>query len=169
MPINLLKEYNNLLELGAFNVRQRTESLKRIFDRDFVDCDPIIFNNKKVTPTPVNGVITMETLFSHLTTVMEDKKLRNRVFDNHRAVRLHWIKFHLLLKKQNNVLTFSVQEPEGVRTYIYDVEEKYVVILEPLRNGIEYYLLTAYKLSGKDAERNKILSKYNKRRLDQIV
>ncbi|AZA78710.1 hypothetical protein EG347_14950 [Chryseobacterium sp. G0186] len=167
MPLNLLKEYNKLLELGALSVSQRNESLNRIFCRDFVNCDPIVFNNKKITPTPLEGVVTMDTLFFHLTTVMEDKKLRNRIFDHHRAIRLHWVKFHLLLKKQN-VLTFSVKEPEGIRTYIYDAEEKYVIILEPLRNGIEYYLLTAYKLTGKDAERNKILSKYKKRKLDQL-
>lgn len=168
MPINLIKEYNQLLELSAFTTYQRTISLKGIFDRDFINCNSISFNNKRITPTPQDGVVTMDTLFFHLTTVMVDKVLRNRIFDNDRAVRLHWVKFHLLLKKQN-VLTFSVQEPEGFRTYIYDVEEKYVVVLEPKREGNEYYLLSAYKLTGKDTKRDKILAKYNKRRLDILL
>lgn len=65
------------------------------------------------------------------------------------------------------MLHFSVREPAGVRTYIYDKNEKYVVILEPLRRVDEYYLLTAYHLTGKDAKRNKILKKY-KRKLDEL-
>ncbi|MCT3692637.1 hypothetical protein HZQ92_13755 [Elizabethkingia anophelis] len=168
MPLNLIKKYNDLLELSAFNELQRKNSLLSIFNRDFVNCDPIIFNKKKVTPTPVDGQDHMDRLFFHLTTVMENKVLRNRVYDNHIAIRLHWIKFHLLLRK-NNTLRFSVKEPEGIRTYIYDIEEKYVVVLEPLKNVNEYYLLTAYKLTGKDAKRDKILSKYKKRRLDELV
>lgn len=66
------------------------------------------------------------------------------------------------------MLIFSVKEPEGFRTYIYDKDEKYVIILEPLRNKNEYYLLTAYYLSGKDSKRDKIVKKYN-RRLDEIL
>lgn len=64
------------------------------------------------------------------------------------------------------MLSFSVQEPEGIRTYIYDVDENYVIVLEPLRNRDEYYLLTAYYISGKDAKRDKMLKKY-KRRLSE--
>lgn len=45
--------------------------------------------------------------------------------------------------KADDVLHFSVQEPEGVRTYIYDKTERYVIVLEPLRKVNAYYLLTA--------------------------
>lgn len=67
------------------------------------------------------------------------------------------------------MLYFSVAEPRSVRTYIYDVDEKYVIVLEPRRNGSAYYLLTAYHLEGKDAARNKILNKYNRRRLPDLL
>ena len=77
------------------------------------------------------------------------------------------MKFHIDESKDDDVLQFSVKEPEGVRTYIYDKTEKYVVVLEPLRKVNEYYLLTAYHLTGKDAKRNKILKKY-KRKLNEI-
>ena len=36
---------------------------------------------------------------------------------------------------------FSVKEPEGYKTYFYDNDEKYVVVLEPLRNKNEYYFI----------------------------
>jgi hypothetical protein len=84
-----------------------------------------------------------------------------------RSVRLHWIRFHIEERKKDDMLHFSVQEPEGVRTYIYDIIEKYVIVLEPLRNNGEYYLLSAYYLTGKDAQRDKILRKY-RRKLNTI-
>ena len=66
------------------------------------------------------------------------------------------------------MLCFTVKEPEGNRTYIYDKTEKYVIVLEPLRNGTEYYLLSAYHVQGKDARRNKIERKY-RRKLDILL
>lgn len=99
---------------------------------------------------------------------MIDKTTRKREFDRHRAERLHWVSFHLEKKKEENLLIFSVEEPEGIRTYIYDKMEEYVIILEPLRKKQEYYLLTAYKLTGKDGKRDKIMKKY-KRRMSNLV
>lgn len=71
--------------------------------------------------------------------------------------RLYWVRYHIDEKKQQNILQFSAIEPEGIRTYIYDCEEKYAVVLEPLKKVDAYYLLTAYHLTGKDPKRNKIL------------
>ena len=78
------------------------------------------------------------------------------------------IKFHIEESKQDNVKVFSVQEPDGIRTYIYDVDEQYVIVLEPLRNRDEYYMLTAYHLEGKDMARKKMDKKY-KRRIGSVV
>ncbi len=169
MAFNLIKNYNQLLELDSLNESQRKVSLAKIFNRDFVDGNQVVFNQKPITPTPLDGVIKMDTLFTHLTTVIVDKVTRKREFDQHRAVRLHWVKYHLEGNKDDNMYLFSVKEPDGYRTYLYDEEEKYVVVLEPLRKENVYYLLSAYHLKGKDAERDKIMSKYNKRRLDVLL
>lgn len=168
MPLNLLKIYNQLLELDSLNENQRTQSLKGIFNRDFVENINIKFRNKSIKPTPVNGQIEMDTLYKHLTCLLEDKIIRNRVFDIHRSRRLHWVRFHLEEQKTKNVLVFSVREPEGVRTYIYDKDEKYVIVLEPLKKQSEYYLLSAYYVRGKDAAREKFEKKY-KRRLPDLL
>lgn len=168
MAFNLLKKYNQLLELDSFNEFQRKQSLKQIFNRDFENDTPIFFNEKHVCPTPVDGKIVMETLFSHLITVIVDKATKKREYDNHRAIRLHWVKYHLNKGKTENMYLFSVNEPDGLRTYIYDKDEKYVVVLEPLKNVNKYYLLTAYYLTGKDAVRDKIMAKYKKRRLKEV-
>lgn len=168
MPFNLLKKYNELLELGALNEFQRKQSLIRLFDRDFTNNPNLSFKGKAITPTPIDGDIKMSTLFTHLTTEVVDRATKKREFDRYRSVRLHWVRFHIDCQKKDDVIHFSVKEPEGIRTYIYDITEKYVVILEPLRNIDAYYLITAYHLSGKDAKRDKILKKHKRRLKDTI-
>lgn len=168
MPLNLLKKYNELLVLAGFNEAQRRQSLRGVFNRDIANHPNFNFRAKKINPTPADGVIKMETLFTHLTTVMVDKVTRKREFDLSRSLRLHWVKFHIEEQKKDQMLYFSVREPEGFRTYIYDIVEKYVVVLEPLRNKREYYLLSAYHLRGKDAQRDKMIKKYN-RKLNEIL
>lgn len=168
MPLNLLKKYNSLLDIGALSVYHRKQSLLLVFDRDITNNPNFKFMNKQITPTPADGVIKMETLYTHLTTVMVDKVMRKREFDVHRSCRLHWVRHHIDQNKSDNMLLFSVNEPEGNRTYLYDRDEKYVIILEPLRYINAYYLITAYHLTGKDAKRDKIVKKY-KRRLDEVL
>lgn len=167
MPTNLLKVYNQLLELNSLDEYQRTESLKGIFNRDIVSNTNFAFRTKKLNPTPAEGRDTMERLFRHLTTVIIDKKTNKREYDSSRSVRFHWLKYHLEEKKSSNMFVFSVDEPEGVRTYIWDKDEDYVIVLEPLRNKDEYYLLTAYHIEGKDKARNKMPKKW-KRRLSDL-
>ena len=152
MPYNLLKIYNQLLELSAYTPSQRTISLKRIFDRDISNNTGFSFRNKKINPTPAEGEDTMERLFRHLTTMITDKATNKREFDMSRSVRLHWIKYHIEEKKK-----------DGVRTYIYDQDELYVIVLEPMRKKDEYFLLTAYHLEGKDKARDKMKRKYERR------
>ncbi len=167
MALNLLKTYNQRLELFG-SERQNTSSLRGVFNRDFM-VQEVEFNGKKIYPTPRHdGEIPMDTLFRHLTTEVEDKKTRARVFEMQRSIRLHWVKYLLLGRKTDNMMLFSVKEPEGKRTYYYDADEQYVIVLEPLRNNEAYYLLTAYNVRGKDAQRNKIEKKY-KRRLGQVL
>jgi hypothetical protein len=167
MPLNLLKKYNQLLDLEAMAPSEKNNSLMGIFNRDIVNNSNFHFKSKPIKPTPQDGEIKMSTLFTHLTTEIEDKKERNRIFDIHRAKRLHWLKFHIEEQKKDNMLVFSVNEPEGIRTYVYDKEEKYVIVLEPLRKQNEYYLLTAYYLRGKDIARDKFEKKY-KRKLEEV-
>lgn len=168
MPLNLTKIYNTLLDILALSAHERNTSLKRIFKRDFEDSSAE-FNGKPIYPTPQhNGEIPMETLYRHLTTEMVDKKSRERYFEIDRSQRLHWVRHHLDGKKRNNMMLFSVKEREGIRTYYYDKDENYVIVLEPLRDGKSYYLLTAYYIRGKDVQRNKMERKY-KRRLNEIL
>ena len=170
MPLNLLKTYNQLLDISSFNEFQRKKSLKGVFDRDITNNRNFKFRQKQIIPTPAEGVDAMERLFAHLTTVTVDKNTNKREFDIERAVRLHWIKYHIEECKKDSVIVFSIKEQERIRTYIYDIDEKYVIILEPMRDlsKKEYALLTAYYERGKDKERSKIMAKY-KRRLSDVL
>ena len=167
MPLNLIKTYNELLELAALSEQQRNKSLRGIFDRDITNNPDFAFRQKKLNPTPADGQDSMDRLFTHLTTVVTDKATRKREYDRERSMRIHWIRYHVEENKKDNMLVFSVKEPEGVRTYIYDKNEKYVIVLEPLNHKNEYFLLTAYHLLGKDAARDKMVKKY-KRKLNDL-
>lgn len=170
MPFNLTKKYNDLLDIFGMSEGQRTESLRRIFKRDIQDNEHFTFNGKPIYPTPnEDGKIAMDMLFKHLTRKEIDRETRHREFDPDRSQRLHWIRHHVEQHKPDNMLYFSVAESRVNRTYIYDIDEKYVIVLEPRRNGTAYYLLTAYHLEGKDAARNKIMNKYNRRRLPNLL
>lgn len=167
MPFNLIKKYNSLLELESLNEQQRKVSLQGIFNRDIRNNYNLYFNSKKIKPTPGDDEEKFDRLFKHLTTTTDFGYKRE--FDYHRSKRLHWIKFHIDERKQEDMLYFSVDEPKhGKRTYIYDKKEKYVIVLEPLRKIDEYYLLTAYFLKGSDSKRDKIERKY-KRKLKTLL
>lgn len=100
MPTNLIKTYNQLLELNSLDEHQRMSSLKGVFKRDFVSNSDFSFRKKKLNPTPAEGEDTMERFFRHLTTVITDKATRKREYDPSRSVRLHWVRYHLEERKK---------------------------------------------------------------------
>ena len=163
MPLNLLKKYNQLLDIFSLNEMQREKSLRLVFNRDIVNNSSFTFCSKKINPTPAEGQDSMERLFTHLTSTVTDSIINKREFCTMRSIRLHWIKFHIDQSKKDNMFVFSVAEPSGNRTYIYDKDEYYVIVLEPMRKKDEYYLLTAYLIEGKDKAREKMMKKYSKR------
>jgi hypothetical protein len=103
----------------------------------------------------------MQTLFTHLTNVITDEATRKREFELQRSLPLHWVMHHIDENKKEDILVFSSNDGVGIRTYILDVVEKYVIVLAPYRNEQEYYLLTAYYLEGRNFE--KLKNKYKRR------
>jgi hypothetical protein len=156
MITNLLRKYPELLDLIGSDSHSNRRALYPVFERDIVQNLAFEFRGKAIHPTSQEGQIPMETLYTHLTTVITDKATRKREFESTRSVRLHWVKHHIEGEESaKNIAVFSVQEPEGMRTYIYDKKEKYVIILMPSRyeDRNEYYLLTAYPLRGGDGRK----------------
>jgi hypothetical protein len=176
MPLNLLKKYPELLEIGDLNEFERTRSLKGIFRRDIEDNPEFAFRKKIIRP--IKGQEPeMQLLFRHLTTEEVEEKDENgkifkkRIFEMCRSVRLHWIRFHIDEKLKDAVKVFSTEERiDGRttnRTYIYDQKQKYVIVLEPQRSGIDYYLLSAYYLNRSYAEKQ--ISKKIKNKLQEVL
>ena len=174
MPLNLIKTYPELLEIAHMNEYQRNQSLQGVFNRDVISNNNFKFQGKQIRPTKQEGKPTMQTLFRHLTT-REDKdekgkKLGNRNFEISRSVRLHWIKYHIDELKKDNVEVFSYEDrinrKDVIRTYIYDIEQEYVIILEPQRSGTDYYLLTAYHLNEPGGKKQ--IEKKSKKKLDKV-
>lgn len=176
MAINLLKRYNEHLELLHFNEAQRTVSLRGIFDRDIAENERFQFRTKIIRPLKREGIIDVESLFSHLT--MKSKEIKDEngkviksrsEFDLHRSKRLHWIWYHIQEKKIDVKIFSTKERKEGkdvLRTYIFDEKENYVIVLEPQRSNQDYYLLSAYYLNEDWAKKN--MRKKRKKRLPEL-
>ncbi len=156
MPLNLTKKYPDLLDL-MMSDKENRDSLRRVFRRDIEENTSFLFRGDCIYPLKREGKDSMEVLFDHLTSRGEDrvdgthKKYKCRVFEKERSERLHWIKHHIEEKSPSCIRVFTCEErtnqgKNATKTYIYDSEQKYVIILEHQRKG-GYYLLTAYYLS----------------------
>lgn len=176
MPLNLIKVYPQLLEISQLNEQQRIVSLLGVFKSTIEENTSFKFQGKQVRPTKKEeGISAMELLFRHLTTVddLDEKgnKLGTRSFEAARSQRLHWVKHHVDERKKDNIEIFSYEDRIGGksinRTYIYDVDQEYVVILEPQRSGMDYYLLTAYHLNQPGGKKQ-IVNKLKKRLADVL-
>lgn len=172
MPTNLLKRYNDFLELSHLSENQRTISLRAVFNRDIANNDNFLFREKIIRPLKKEGEIDMETLFDHLTKKSEDiideegKTRKSRsIFDFQRAKRLHWI-WHHIQEIKMDLKIFSVEDRKDgrnvLRTYIFDELEKYVIVLEPQRSLMDYYILSAHYLDEKNGS-EKIKKKWKRR------
>lgn len=161
MPLNLLKKYPQLLKLAHFNEKERTDSLTRIFKRDIEDNADFAFRKKQIRRVKKkDGQTPMQVLFHHLTTRCDKDEKGNdtkaRSFEMARSQRLHWIRHHTQESVPIGVEIFSFEDridrKDVIRTYIYDTAQEYVIILEPYRNGLDYYLITAYHLNEPGGE-----------------
>ena len=177
MAFNLAKKYPELLEIMHYNEFERKKSLRAIFDRDITDNDSFKFNDKQIRPTKKDGEIDLENVLHHITTeeveiTEENKKIKKRIFEKYRSMRLHWIKPHIELSINDKIEYFSIIERDEkkrvdvTRTYLYNISQKYVVVLEPQNSKLYYYLLTAYYLNRDYGD--KMMKKKLKKKLDVL-
>lgn len=176
MPLNLLKKYPELLEIGHLAEIDRNSSLKAVFKRDIEDNPDLKFRTKVIRPIKGEEP-AMQLLFRHLTTEeieeadRDGKTYKRRIFEIHRSQRIHWIKFHVGEHLKNVISVFSTEErvngKNAFRTYIYDHKQRYVIVMEPQRSGKDYYLLSAYYLNRSYGE--KMLQKKIKNKLPHLL
>jgi len=178
MPFNLIKEYPDLLDIMFLPEFNRKQSLRKIFDRDITFNKSFSFNAKQIRPTKKDGEVSLSTVFNHLITEDEEiinedgSKYKKRSYEKDRAERLHWLKPHVENEIKETVHIFSVSErnrskrKDVVRTYIYNEDMKYVVVLEPQNSNTDYYLLTAYYLNKSYAVKQ--MKKKMKKKLQEV-
>lgn len=175
MPLNLLKKYPDLLDVVSLTGGALKASLHRIFNRDIVENPSFSFRGKRIYPIKSDGELDLQREFMHLTTHVEidDNGNERRFFDRFRSERLHWIRPHAEeAVSDSKIEVFSVEERDFrkrqtiVRTYVYNITRKYVVVLEPYRNETAYYLLTAYYLDKTYGEKQ--MQKRLKQKLNEI-
>lgn len=179
MPLNLTKSYPQLLEIMHLTEGQRKVSLRSVFDRDITFNDAFRFQTKQIRPTKQDGMINLDRVFNHL--IKEDvevirddgTKYTKRVFEKDRSMRLHWVKPHVDELTKTKIEVFSVVERDPtkrkdvIRTYIYNTDKNYVVVLEPQNSKTDYYLLTAYYLNKSYAPKQ--MKKKMKKRLAEVI
>lgn len=176
MPFNLLKNYPDLLEVGHLSEPDRSQSLRGVFERDIENNQHFRFQGKNIYPIKGEEP-AMQLLFRHLITEgveTVDKHGRTytqRIFEIHRSQRLHWVKYHIDEKTNKKIEIFSTEEringKKKYRTYIYNLTQKYVVVLEPQRSKTDYYLLSAYYLNKHYGEKK--MKKKMKSKLKDIL
>lgn len=93
------------------------------------------------------------------------------MFEIHRSQRLHWIKVHIEEKVNDAIQLFSTEEringKNTIRTYFYNRKQKYVIVMEPQRSKMDYYLLSAFYLDRTYGE--KMIEKKLKRKLPELL
>lgn len=166
MPLNLLKKYPELLVLSG-SLASMKESLHKIYLRDIEENEDFKFRGIQIHPLKSEeGQLEMNRTFTHITTresiqYDEDGKmlpLKKREFDMARAIRLHWINYHVHELSPQNIEVFTIVERDQKNrvdvkhTYIYDKVEKYVIVFDR-RSDKDFYLLTAYYLNEPYAEK----------------
>ena len=180
MPTNQIIQYPDLLQLLDLPVDKRASPLRMVFDRDVTNNASLCFRGKRVYPIKSDGELEMSREFRHLVT-KEYNADPGRSIDMQRAMRLHWIRPHIEEKVSDaHVEVFSVKERfkkynmDVIRTYIYNVDKKYVVVLEPKERTLPdgtifkyYFLLTAYYLDYEYAPKQ--MEKKMKQKLPSVV
>ncbi len=149
-PTNLNKEFDEFLDIIGKSPDDAMASLRLIFNRDMINFPCKEFNGRVMVYT--RDPLDAERQLNHL--VKKKINGERKYIDNERAKRLHWVKYFLEnALKRNKYWVFSYKHPkEGIRTYIYHKNLKFIVILEPNIDKNEYYLITAYYVLGTGIE-----------------
>ena len=123
------------------------------FESDFVDLPPLMLDGLPVRvimkKSTVAGYEGYAETFVHLITRKGEKG--KRVFDRHRANRIHWIRCILENRKEEDIACFKYPEDDGtMRDYFWYKEGNFLVIMERILPN--YLVITSFHI---DKERNR--------------
>ena len=161
MSLHLLTEL--IYGLGPDPTPQQLNRLYAEYQRDFI-YNSLVINGLRVkvinTNSKVEGYEDYPETFVHLITRKSSRG--HRVFDRHRANRLHWIKVILENVEEEDILFFRYKEGNGsIRDYFWYEEEDFLVIME--RINPDYLVITSFHI---DNDRNK---EHYKKRYEKYI
>jgi hypothetical protein len=148
-----------IMGLGIEPTTEQLNQLYSAFENDFIGKSfsinglrvKVILRNARET-----GYETYPETFVHLIT----RKSGNgkRIFDRHRANKIHWVKCILENRKQEEVIYFRYREANNrIRDYYWYKEGGFVVIMEQI--APEYLIVTSFHV---DAENKSYFEKKEK-------
>jgi hypothetical protein len=153
-PVEMeLFELDDLISgLGIDPIDNDLYKLYSVFKRDFED-QQLIINGLKVkvilTSSNVLGYESYPETFVHLITRKGNSG--KRVFDRHRANKIHWIRCILENRNEDEITFFQYPEPDGIlRDYFWYKDGDFLVIMEQITP--DYLIVTSFHI---DDNRNK--------------
>jgi hypothetical protein len=136
------------------------EMLYAVFDIDFRQSKPV-FEGREIHYFPELRDGGKEVIFWHLITC-EDETRSKRIPEENRAARLSWVRCLIENCAQAEVLYWDYLEHNGdVKTYIWLVEDDFLILLKRLKDGTRR-LLTSFYIEY-ESYKGKLQKKYNKR------
>ena len=150
MRLHLLDDL--IFGLGAEPYQDELDKLYAAFERDFVK-NPFTIHGLKVkvvlTNSKVEGYEDYPETFVHLIT--RKSSSGHRVFDRHRANKIHWVKCILENREEEEILYFQYPEGDGSpRDYFWYEEEDFLVIMKQITP--DYLVITSFHI---DNDRNR--------------
>ena len=148
-----LSELDDLISnLGIEPTDQQINLLFAAFKRDFID-QSISINGLKVKVilknSKVDGYEQFPETFVHLVTRKSRSNIR--VFDRHRANKIHWVKCILENRNEDEIIFFEYPAEDGsIRDYYWFKDGDFLVIMEKITP--DYLIITSFYI---DDRRNK--------------
>ncbi len=138
--------------LGTEPTNEQLNLLFDEFSRDFV-ANTLIVEGLTVKVihrnSTVEGFESFPETFVHLIT--RKSKGGKRVFDKHRANKIHWIKCILENRNEDEILYFEYLEGNGkIRDYYWFKEGGFLIIMEEITP--DYLVITSFNVDDKRNE-----------------
>lgn len=150
--MDLLELDELIFNLGIEPTEDQINLIFRQFKRDFID-DILIVGGLQVkvvlSNSTVKGYEVFAETFVHLIT--RKSKGGTRVFDKHRANKIHWIRCILENRAEEEIIYFEYLEGDGtIRDYYWFREGGFIVIMEKISPN--YLVITSFNVDDKRNE-----------------
>ena len=137
--------------INGLGIEPKAEQLKLLyaeFERDFVKSQLTIDGLKvKVVmhPSKVEGYTAYPETFVHLITRKSGSGVR--VFDRHRANKIHWVRCILENGNDEEIVYFQYPEDKSMRDYYWFKEGDFLVIME--RVAPDFIVISSFHIDDK--------------------